>query len=157
MTGARLDSDFATVLYVGPVDQQEGLWVGLQWDNSARGKHDGSVGGKRYFQGDAGACTFLRQVKYLQLASASRPVSIVEALKARYTVDNSEAMSILTASKRSMDVKLVGCQKVTNRQSNLQRLETASLADCICSHVVGQSAVLLGMKPSAACHLRELE
>ena len=132
----RLEGAYATVLYIGPVDQQEGVWVGLQWDTPARGKHDGVVGGRRYFQGAAGACSFVRSAKFRQLAA--QPASIVEALKARYTVDSSEAMSILTASNRSLDVRLVGRQEVASRQSELQRLTTASLAECLCSHVVGQ-------------------
>ncbi len=49
--GARLQigRDRATVRYVGPVDGQVGQWVGLEWDDPARGKHDGSTGGKQYF------------------------------------------------------------------------------------------------------------
>lgn len=44
----------ATVLYVGPVAGKDpnDFWIGLEWDDasSGRGKHDGSVGGVRYFE-----------------------------------------------------------------------------------------------------------
>ena len=30
----------ATIRYVGSVDGQEGCWVGLEWDDISRGKHD---------------------------------------------------------------------------------------------------------------------
>ncbi|CAI5467924.1 unnamed protein product [Closterium sp. Yama58-4] len=39
-----------TVRYVGPVDGHKGEWVGVEWDDPSRGKHDGVVTGKRYFQ-----------------------------------------------------------------------------------------------------------
>ena len=45
-------------------------------------------------------------------------------------------MSILTASKRRLAVKLVGRQKAVIRQSQLNRLEAASLAGCLCDSVV---------------------
>ncbi|CAI5929813.1 unnamed protein product [Closterium sp. NIES-65] len=38
-----------TVRYVGPVDGHKGEWVGVEWDDPSRGKHDGVVTGKRYF------------------------------------------------------------------------------------------------------------
>lgn len=40
----------ATVRYVGEVEGQSGRWIGLEWDDWQRGKHDGVYGGKRYFQ-----------------------------------------------------------------------------------------------------------
>ena len=49
--GVRLQigRDRATVRYVGPVDSQVGDWVGLEWDDPSRGKHDGTTGGRQYF------------------------------------------------------------------------------------------------------------
>ena len=38
------------VRYVGEVDGQRGQWVGVEWDDSTRGAHDGAVGGRRYFR-----------------------------------------------------------------------------------------------------------
>lgn len=40
----------ATVRYVGDVSGHPGHWVGVEWDDSDRGRHDGVVGGVRYFQ-----------------------------------------------------------------------------------------------------------
>ncbi|KAM4540365.1 tubulin-specific chaperone E [Fundulus diaphanus] len=39
----------ATVRYVGQVPPYEGLWLGVEWDNPERGKHDGSHEGVQYF------------------------------------------------------------------------------------------------------------
>ncbi len=49
--GSRLQigRDRASIRYVGPIEGQVGDWVGLEWDDPARGKHDGSTGGRQYF------------------------------------------------------------------------------------------------------------
>ena len=49
--GDRLSYDGAvcTVRYVGEVAGTSGSWIGVEWDDSARGKHDGSHKGHRYF------------------------------------------------------------------------------------------------------------
>ncbi|KAL8931833.1 MAG: hypothetical protein Q9211_006702 [Gyalolechia sp. 1 TL-2023] len=49
--GRRLsyDGHLCTVRYKGPVDGIRGLWLGVEWDNPTKGKHDGSHGGMRYF------------------------------------------------------------------------------------------------------------
>lgn len=38
-----------TIRYVGPVDGTQGVWLGVEWDDAHRGKHDGLKNGKRYF------------------------------------------------------------------------------------------------------------
>lgn len=38
-----------TIKYIGPVDGYSSTWLGIDWDNLERGKHDGNVNGKRYF------------------------------------------------------------------------------------------------------------
>lgn len=50
--GVRVDvgGSRGAVCYIGPVDGYEGTWVGVDWDNPGRGKHDGSIKGKQYFQ-----------------------------------------------------------------------------------------------------------
>ena len=49
--GARIshNGDIGTIRYIGPVDGTRGTWLGVEWDNPARGKHDGSHAGVRYF------------------------------------------------------------------------------------------------------------
>ena len=39
-----------TVRHVGPVEGTKGDWLGVEWDEPSRGKHDGSHGGVRYFE-----------------------------------------------------------------------------------------------------------
>lgn len=41
--------DRGTVRYVGPVDGYSGEWIGIDWDDAKRGKHNGTVNGRVYF------------------------------------------------------------------------------------------------------------
>jgi tubulin-specific chaperone E len=49
--GQRISYDGAlcTVRFVGEVSGTTGTWLGVEWDDSARGKHDGCHKGVRYF------------------------------------------------------------------------------------------------------------
>lgn len=49
--GQRLSygGDLCTIRYVGAVHGTKGDWLGVEWDDTSRGKHDGQSGGKRYF------------------------------------------------------------------------------------------------------------
>ncbi len=53
--GQRLSlSDvLCTVRYIGPVKGTEGEWLGVEWDDPGRGKHNGEREGVEYFE-----CTF---------------------------------------------------------------------------------------------------
>jgi len=51
-----------TVRYIGAVDFAEGLWIGVEL-KSAKGKHDGTVQGRRYFVCRAGHGLIVRPGK----------------------------------------------------------------------------------------------
>ena len=44
-----VDGHVGTVLYVGDVAGSDGTWLGIEWDDPARGKHNGSHEGRAYF------------------------------------------------------------------------------------------------------------
>ena len=49
--GQRLSYDRAlcTVRFIGEVQGTKGEWLGVEWDDSERGKHAGEHNGVRYF------------------------------------------------------------------------------------------------------------
>ena len=51
-SGQRLSFSGAlcTVRYVGTIEATKGDWLGVEWDEPGRGKHDGSHKGIRYFE-----------------------------------------------------------------------------------------------------------
>lgn len=50
--GRRLsyDHELCTVRFIGEVAGTKGDWLGVEWDDPTRGKHDGEHNGVRYFQ-----------------------------------------------------------------------------------------------------------
>lgn len=43
------EGSLCTVRYIGPVKNTKGDWLGVEWDDAARGKHNGSANGESYF------------------------------------------------------------------------------------------------------------
>lgn len=135
----------ATVRYVGPVDGYEGTWVGLEWDDSSRGKHDGETGGRRYF---TCCCDAPTAASFVRINKVSPGISLVEALVLRYTNQLAEGQSssaaaadaqpshAIPASNRKLWVELVGQEQVTARQSKLELLTSARLVGANVSSVV---------------------
>ncbi|KAJ1966965.1 hypothetical protein H4R34_006445, partial [Dimargaris verticillata] len=76
--------DVGTIRYAGPVPPAPGLWYGVEWDNAARGKHDGTQGGVKYFECQhPTAGSFVRQTA----AGLSLGTSFIEALVRKYWID----------------------------------------------------------------------
>ena len=50
--GRRLSygGDLCTIRYFGEVTGTKGKWLGVEWDDPARGKHSGQAAGKTYFE-----------------------------------------------------------------------------------------------------------
>lgn len=44
-----LSNDRGTIRYIGPVADTKGIWLGVEWDDPSRGKHDGVSKDTRYF------------------------------------------------------------------------------------------------------------
>jgi dynactin complex subunit len=42
--------ELCTIRDVGEVDGTKGEWLGVEWDDPTRGKHNGEAGGRRYFE-----------------------------------------------------------------------------------------------------------
>lgn len=42
--------DCATIRFIGQVAGTKGEWLGIEWDDPTRGKHDGTHQGVRYFE-----------------------------------------------------------------------------------------------------------
>ncbi|XP_039235501.1 tubulin-specific chaperone E-like [Pipra filicauda] len=43
-------TDYGTVRYMGSVARTSGIWLGVEWDDPQRGKHDGCYEGTQYFK-----------------------------------------------------------------------------------------------------------
>lgn len=49
--GERLSlrGQICTIHYIGPVGDKSGTWLGVEWDDPIRGKHNGTHDGVEYF------------------------------------------------------------------------------------------------------------
>ncbi|KAI1436754.1 hypothetical protein GGR50DRAFT_649521 [Xylaria sp. CBS 124048] len=117
--GDRLSYDGATctVRYVGEVAGTSGSWLGVEWDDAARGKHDGSHKGVRYFtcrSRSPTAASFVRPTR-----PAETPVSFIAALRDKYAAKLSNAPVIQFSGKIAEEV---GFEKTRNKQAQLEEL-----------------------------------
>ncbi|WFC94929.1 hypothetical protein MBRA1_001567 [Malassezia brasiliensis] len=80
--GARLvyRGEYGTVRYVGPLPPEPGIWIGVAWDRTRRGKHDG-VGpdGTRYFTTEPLHAGFVRASAPIQWGT-----TFLHALREKY-------------------------------------------------------------------------
>lgn len=97
----------ATVGYVGPVEGQQGTWVGLDWDVEERGKHNGEYQGKVYFhcrrQRKSGSLVRYEKLKQHRICQG---IELEEAITARYK-QGSDGMYLIdnTTKKQHLDIR----------------------------------------------------
>lgn len=128
-TRARIEDQFCTVRYRGPVQGQEGDWVGVEWDDAARGRHSGSIEGVAYFTCEVqGAGSFLRDSVFNEKKARER--TLREALLWKYTedleVDQAELYAN-TVRNNKKPIELLGSAAVLQFQQQLQIATSVAL------------------------------
>nr|VWO94838.1 Adenylate cyclase [Ganoderma boninense] len=131
LLGTRLkySDSIGTIRYAGPVDGAQGTWLGVEWDEPNRGKHDGVKDGKRYFTCLApNGGSFIRPT-----AAITYGLSFLTALTSKYIEvpfgDNSSEKVILGSSGGAIEVQAVGLNKIRNKLARIERLREVSLDD----------------------------
>lgn len=117
--GDRLSYDGAvcTVRYIGEVGSTSGSWLGVEWDDPARGKHDGSHKGVRYFScrsKSPNAASFVRPTR-----PAEKPQSFVTAVNDKYASELAQTAVIKFSNKVAEEV---GFDKIQRKQAQLAEL-----------------------------------
>lgn len=107
------DGERATVRYVGLVPPTEGLWLGVEWDNPERGKHDGSHEGVQYF-----TCRHPKGGSFVRPAKVRLGMDYLTAVRQTYQIDTEEVMS--------KDISVLG--KIKDR--GYESLPSALLSRC---------------------------
>ncbi|KAF8136538.1 hypothetical protein EV363DRAFT_1428919 [Boletus edulis] len=105
---------FGTIKYIGQVTGTDGLWYGVEWDDTTRGRHDGIKDGKRYFScriPDAGS--FIRPSAHLSFGRSFLYCTHDEV--------------VLGSSNGTIEVEAVGLDRVRRNLGNLGRLREVSL------------------------------
>uniref|UniRef100_A0A1A7YMS9 Tubulin-specific chaperone E n=1 Tax=Iconisemion striatum TaxID=60296 RepID=A0A1A7YMS9_9TELE len=91
-----INGERATVRYAGLVPPTTGLWLGVEWDDPKRGKHDGIHEGVHYF-----TCRHPTGGSFVRPVKASFGVDFLTAVRRLYEFDTKEELSkeIVISSK----------------------------------------------------------
>ncbi|KOS18704.1 Tubulin-specific chaperone E [Escovopsis weberi] len=121
--GQRISYDGAvcTVRFIGPVEGTTGDWLGIEWDDASRGKHDGTHKGARYFSSHT-AASFVRPNR-----PADAPQSFVSALHEKYVLDSDSSKPRARIYFSTKLAEEVGFDKIWRQQSQLQDLKIVVL------------------------------
>ncbi|XP_039706293.1 tubulin-specific chaperone E [Pteropus medius] len=123
----EVNGELATVCFYGIVPPVAGLWLGVEWDNPERGKHDGSHEGTVYFK-----CRHPTGGSFIRPNKANFGVDFLTALKNRYALEEeAEAAGkehLVTIGNKP--VETVGFDSIIKQQSQLSKLQEVSLRNC---------------------------
>ncbi|XP_064536718.1 tubulin-specific chaperone E [Drosophila montana] len=128
-TRIKIANNYGTVKYVGEVSGHLGTWLGIEWDDGMRGKHNGTVDGKRYFQTQMPtAGSFIRPGKLGPCAT------LEDEARERYLNYDSKNVdpSLIREAQASMQASLfevVGMDKIARKQSKFEQLTEMSVDD----------------------------
>ncbi|XP_066473109.1 tubulin-specific chaperone E isoform X2 [Tiliqua scincoides] len=127
------NGEYGTVLYVGSVPPTTGLWLGVEWDNSQRGKHNGSHEGIQYFK-----CRHPLGGSFIRPNKANFGVDFLSAVKKKYGLnedeqdaDSGKQKSLLVIGKKT--VETVGFDSVKEKQKQLNKLSRIVVDECAVS------------------------
>ncbi|XP_072188003.1 tubulin-specific chaperone E isoform X2 [Excalfactoria chinensis] len=134
-------TEYGTVRYVGSVPPTAGIWLGVEWDDPQRGKHDGTYEGTQYFK-----CRHPRGGSFIRPNKANFGVDFLTAVKGRYGLNekqNGQNGIENTCVFGKKTVEFVGRDSIEKKQSQLNQLVHISVHECAVSHA-GQKEEISG-------------
>lgn len=126
-TRLALSGYIGTIRYVGKVEGTGGVWLGVEWDDPNRGKHDGIKDGKCYFPClSAGAGSFIRPLPSLQYGKTFLRALTGKYIEQLHGSDTQETV-VLGSSNGAIQVEAVNLDKIRGKFASLERLQEVSL------------------------------
>ncbi|XP_009871179.1 PREDICTED: tubulin-specific chaperone E, partial [Apaloderma vittatum] len=125
-------TEYATVRYVGSVPPAAGIWLGVEWDDPQRGKHDGTYEGTQYFK-----CRHPKGGSFIRPNKANFGVDFLTAIKDRYGLNYEQDVQHGTENTLVFGKKIVefvGMDSIAEQQSQLNQLVDISVRECAVSH-----------------------
>nr|XP_022332056.1 tubulin-specific chaperone E-like [Crassostrea virginica] len=127
------EGHYGTVRFIGTLPDTKGVWIGVDWDEPERGKHDGSHNGKSYFNTrNPSSGSFVRGKK-LDLG-----INCFDAIVNRYgKLDDpnagviTEELYVVGSNQKKTVVEMVGARSVNEKQSKLDALQEVVLRGCL--------------------------
>ncbi|XP_075851595.1 tubulin-specific chaperone E isoform X2 [Microcebus murinus] len=126
----EVNGEYATVRFSGIVPPVAGCWLGVEWDNPERGKHDGSHEGTVYFK-----CRHPTGGSFVRPNKVNFGIDFLTAVKNRYVLEDGpeedgKEQIVIIGSK---PVETIGFDSVIKQQSQLSKLQDISLRNCAVS------------------------
>lgn len=121
-------SEICTLRYIGEVDGYQGQWLGVEWDDASRGKHDGSLNGKRYFSCQSSSLTAGSFIRPNRPSDPER--SFIEAIYDKYAATDTSLVSESSNKEITISGKVaqeVGFDKIREIQSRLHEIKIVIL------------------------------
>uniref|UniRef100_A0A8C2SS14 Tubulin-specific chaperone E n=1 Tax=Coturnix japonica TaxID=93934 RepID=A0A8C2SS14_COTJA len=120
-------TEYGTVRYVGSVPPTAGIWLGVEWDDPQRGKHDGTYEGTQYFK-----CRHPRGGSFIRPNKANFGVDFLTAIKGRYGLnENQNGQNGIenTCVFGNKTVEFVGRDSIEKKQSgNKMKFPSTSIS-----------------------------
>ncbi|KAI1330294.1 Thioesterase/thiol ester dehydrase-isomerase [Xylariaceae sp. FL0255] len=152
VAGGKVVLTICTVRYVGEVAGTSGSWLGVEWDDAGRGKHDGSHKGVRYFKCKSRSATAASFVRPTRPADVS--ASFISALKEKYTAELAKTTAIQFSGKVAEEI---GFEKIRRKQAQLSELRYAVLDSSRIAAVYEDEAETSSRIAETCPKVRELE
>ncbi|XP_049500928.1 tubulin-specific chaperone E isoform X2 [Panthera uncia] len=126
----EVNGEHATVCFSGVVPPVAGLWLGVEWDNPTRGKHDGSHEGIVYFK-----CRHPTGGSFVRPNKVNFGVDFLTAVNNRYVLEDGpeEDGKEQPVTIGNKPVETIGFDSVVKQQSQLSKLQEISLRNCVVS------------------------
>eukprot|EP00731_Ephydatia_muelleri_P023176 Em0015g759a len=128
-TGGRCvcEGYYGTIRFVGELQSTTGEWLGVEWDDPTRGKHNGSHEGIHYF-----TCSVPGSGSFIRPKKASFGDTFLTAVKKRYghglNIEEESEMYVMSEDGSQVTpVEMVGTEKIAKKQGDFSELKEASL------------------------------
>lgn len=129
-----------TVRYIGPLPSTKGDWLGVEWDDVTRGKHDGQYEGKRVFQCLSSSLTAASFIRPSRKNDPER--TLLEAIKFKYapSTEVTQSRSPAWATESTIEisgkvVEEVGFDKIEKQLSTLTNLKIVLVDELVVSGI----------------------
>uniref|UniRef100_A0A914VY32 Palmitoyl-protein thioesterase ABHD10, mitochondrial n=2 Tax=Plectus sambesii TaxID=2011161 RepID=A0A914VY32_9BILA len=148
--GSRVvvDGHRATVRYIGPVGKFAGEWLGVDWDDPTRGKHDGSHENKQYF-----VATSAHSGSFVRPQRVDFGHGILKALQERYASEMDE-VSFPQQQIGSKTIEFVRMDKTQHQQQDFSLLRVVVLDEMPVSRVFDNSESDINLRSCMELNIR---
>ena len=119
------NDSLCTVRYVGNLPEQQGEWLGVEWDQQDRGKHDGQYNNQRLFRPLSCSPICASFIRSTRIADETR--SFLRALRYKYAEDEPGASLDKSINISGKVVEEIGFERIRMQQAALKELRVVVL------------------------------